>query len=359
MAILRYPIPYQIMAAPVGSRKPRPMEVADTALFEIPDGDDANAPVVAVIDKPWPLGVFQANSYQARNNLRPPERLITEVREYEGNFYSAVVIANGNGHQLARVEDFALVMGGGRSMATSFAHLYAMRDNGTINRLVLQHSGRMQRLEDMEIVNRSPALEEHVVNRDVVLENAARDATYYIAVDGYLWHKMPEEPKLRYDIVSNSLINITMNKGSMSIEGKSGYFRLTRMTEMLEFLKDNYPAHKIASEVSSLDVTIPEAFTFDDESHMMWQLAWEVFRKTDSLVPEMPVDTIAGHWFDLRDEVVALQRTQSPEGKGELLASLVAPIIDHFPDLPNAENLKARLERWEMRPLGTGLSASV
>ncbi|TLX17107.1 hypothetical protein [Rhizobium sp. MHM7A] len=351
MAILRYPIPYQIYAVPKGMRQPREIDVADEVAFNIPNCDDMDAPVVARVHKEWPSSVFPADSYQKRNNIRPPERPITEIRSFDGKFYAAVVINRGVPHSFAKVEDLDDVMGGGLNMATSFTHLYAMRDEKTAKRLALQRSGNLKTLDEIPHSKRDLTTEKHVTAREYVLEFAREDARQYIAIDGFLWRAIAKEPKLQYEVPDTGPIAVSMETPSTR-NGKRRLFNLNRLDDLIDHLETNYPGRSIDMQLYDLEVSDPSAFTFDDEAETMWTVGHELRQHLSKKIDQMPED-VAEAWYDLRDELQKTNEGNAPE-KAELFAELSTKLLNHFADDKTLNNARRDLERWHMRPAQGG-----
>lgn len=351
MTILRYPIPYQIYAVPKGMRNPREIDVADEVAFEIPDCDDTDAPVVARVDKEWPTGVFSADGYQKRNNIRPPERPITEIRKFDGKFYAAVVINRKVPHTFAKVEELDEVMGGGYAMATAFTHLYAMRDEKTAKRLVQQRFGKLKTIDETPHSRRDLTIEKHVTAREHVLDFAREDARQYIAVDGFLWRAIAKEPKLQYEVPDTGPIKVSMET-PFTPNGKRRLFNLNRLDDLIDHLETNYPGRSIDMQISELDVSEPSAFTFDDEAETMWTVGYELRQHLSGKIGEMP-DDVAEAWYDLRDELTKTNGTNAPE-KAELFAELSTKLLNHFADDNTLNNARRDLERWHMRPAQGG-----
>lgn len=347
MAILRYPIPYQIYAVPKGMRNPREIDVADEVAFNIPDCDDVTAPVVARVHKEWPSGVFSADDYQKRNKIRPPERLITEVRKYDDRYYAAVVINRQVPHTLAKVEDLDYVMGGGYAMATSFAHLYAMRDDKTSKRLIQQRFGKLKTLDETPHSKRDLKYEKHLAAREYVLEFAREDAQRYIAVDGFLWREIAKEPKLQYEVTDTGPITVSL-ESPISRNSKRRLFNLNRLDDLIDHLETHYPERSIDMQISDLEITDPSAFAFDDEAETMWTVANELRKHLSAKIGDMPEDA-AEAWYDLRDELNATNEANFEE-KAEMFAKLSSKLLNHFADDRTLDNARHDLERWHLRP---------
>jgi hypothetical protein len=351
MAILRYPIPYQIYAVPKGMRNPREIDVADEVAFTIPDCDDMDAPVVARVHKEWPSGVFSADGYQKRNNIRPPERPLTEIRKFDGKFYAAVVINRKVPHIFAKVEDLDEVMGGGFAMATPFTHLYAMRDEKTAKRLIQQRFGKLKTIDEIPHTKRDLTIEKHVVAREYVLEFAKEDARQYIAVEGHLWRAIATEPKLQYEVPDIGPITISM-ENRFTPTGKRRLFNLNRLDDLIDHLETNYPGRSIEMQISELEVSDPSAFAFDDEAETMWTVAHELRQHLAGKLADMP-DAVSEAWYDLRDELQKMSEKNAPE-KADLFAKLSTTLLDHFSDDNTLNNARQDLERWHMRPAQGG-----
>jgi hypothetical protein len=351
MSILRYPIPYQIYAVPKGMRNPREIDIADEVAFNIPDCDDMNAPVVARVQKEWPFGVFSADGYQKRNNIRPPERLITEIRKFDDRFYAAVVINRQVPHTLAKVEDLDHVMGGGYAMATSFTHLYAMRDDKTSKRLIQQRFGKLKPLDETPHSKRDLKAERNLTAREYVLDFARQDAQQYIAIDGFLWRALAKEPKLQYEVPETGTITVSL-ESPFTRNTKRRLFNLNRLDDLIDHLETHYPGRSIDMQISDLEVTDPSAFTFDDEAETMWTVAYELRQHLSGKIADMPED-VAEAWYDLRDELKSTNEANAPE-KGELFAELSTRLLNHFNEDKSLNNVRRDLERWHMRPTHGG-----
>lgn len=347
MTILRYPIPYQIYAIPKGMRNPREIDVADEVAFEIPDCDDIDAPIIAKMHKEWPMGVFPADSYQKRNNIRPEERPDTEIRSFNGEFYAAVVIDRGVPHKFAKVEDFDSVMGGGRHFATSFSHLYSMRDEATKKRLQAQREGNLTRLEDIPHTKRDRTIEKHSAAREYVLDFASQDAKQYIAINGFLWRKLEREPKLQYEVQNAGPIKVSLEM-PFTRGGKRRVFNLARMEDLIDHLATTYPEIPVSMEIFDLEVFQPDAFKFDDEAETMWTVAYELRNHMAGKIAAMP-DEVAEAWYDLRDELIGTKVEDAP-GKAQRFAELSTILVDHFKEDRGLETARHDLERWNMRP---------
>jgi hypothetical protein len=350
MAILRYPIPYQIYAVPKGMRNPREIDIADEVAFSIPDCNDMDAPVVARVHKEWPFGVFPADGAQKRNNIRPPERPITEIRKFEDKFYAAVVINRKVPHIFAKVEDLDEVMGGGYAMATPFTHLYSMRDEKTSKRLIQQRFGKLKTLDETPHSKRDLNLEKHVTAREYVLDFARQDASKYIAIDGFLWRAVSNEPKLQYEVPDTGPIVVSLESPFSSGKNRR-LFNLNRLDDLLDHLETHYPGRAIVMQISDLEVGDPSAFAFDDEAETMWRLCYELSQHLSGKIAEMP-DAIADAWYDLRDTLKKTDKINA-SAKADLFAALSSKILDHFSDDMALENARRDLERWHMRPTRT------
>lgn len=351
MAILRYPIPYQIYAVPKGMRNPRGIDIADEVAFTIPDCTDLDAPVVARVHKEWPFGVYPADDVQKRNNIRPPERPITEIRKFEDKFYAAVVINRKVPHVFAKVEDLDEVMGGGYAMATAFTHLYSMRDEKTSKRLMQQRFGKLKTLDETPHSKRDLNLEQHVTAREYVLDFARQDAGQYIAIDGFLWRALSQEPKLQYEVPETGAITVSLE--SPFARGKNRrLFNLNRLDDLLDHLDTHYPGRAIDMQISDLEVGDPSTFAFDDEAETMWTLCYELTNHLSGKIAAMP-DPIAAAWYDLRDALKKTDKTNA-SAKADLFATLSSRILDHFTDDRALDNARRDLERWHMRPTPGG-----
>lgn len=348
MAILRYPIPYQIYAVPKGMRNPREIDIADEVAFTIPDCTDVDAPVVAKVHKEWPFGVFPADGVQKRSNIRPPERPITEIRKFEDRFFAAVVINRKVPHVFAKVEDMDEVMGGGYAMATSFTHLYSMRDDKTSKRLIQQRAGKLKTLDETPHSKRDLHLEQHVAAREYVFDFARQDAEQYIAIGGFLWRALSHEPKLQYEVPDNGAITVSLE--SPFARGKNRrLFNLNRFDDLLDHLETHYPGRAIDMQISDLEVGDPSAFAFDDEAETIWTLCYELTNHLSGKIAAMP-DPIAAAWYDLRDTLKKTDKNNA-HAKAAELVSLVSVILNHFAGDRSLDKARIDFERWHMRPI--------
>jgi hypothetical protein len=347
MTLLRYPIPYQIYAVPKGSRHPREIDVADEVTFEIPDCDDVDAPIVAKVHSEWPSGVFSADNYQRRNNIRPPERPDTEIRSFNGQLYAAVVVDRTAQHKFAVIEDFDEVMGGGLHFATPFSHVYAMRDGATEKRLQAQRAGTLASIEGIPHSKRDLIVEKCVIDRKSVLDTATQDARQYITVNGFIWRKIDKEPVLQYEVHQSGPIKVSL-KTPFSSDKKKRVFNLTRLDDLIDHLEVAYPTREIAMEFSELQIFDPTAFKFDDEAETIWTSAHVVLRHLEKQIIEMP-EQVAEAWYDLRDDLIETT-PKNVSVKAARFAELCAILVEHFKDDPALSIIKHDLDRWDMRP---------
>jgi hypothetical protein len=350
MAILRYPIPYQIYAVPKGKRLPRIISVAAEAAFEIPEHDDISAPVVAEFQMEWPYGVFPIST-KANENATHLQRPMAELRYAGGHFFTAVYITDKGSHRPAKVDELEEVMGGERHLATVMTHLYATIGDEMRSRLKAQRNEKLRSLDETPHSDRQVGGEVELQNSEVMFNFAKDDAAKYISVDGHLWRRVGEEPCLIYEVDADKRsIQVSVKKSShIGSKALSRSFSLSRFDDLLDHLETHYPSYNVTAQVSDVNVIHPEAFTIDHDAISMWRTAYELRRGLEQHLAgleEIALDA----WYDLRDEAQRTNDTNVGE-RGQLLADIVNRLTAQLPDDRKFEFARIELQRWEMRPV--------
>lgn len=349
MAILRYPIPYQIFAVPKGMKKPRAIDIAAEAAFEIPDHDEISAPLVAELQMEWPNGVFPSWLKEA-DNLTPIKPPKAQFRYVDRRFFSAVYITDKASHRPAKVDELEEVMDGSRECATVMSHLYALNGDEFKMRMRAQREGKLSSLDETPHFNRQVKYEVALQSHDVMLDFARQDAERYISVDGYLWRRLEQEPSLVYEVNEDKKeIVVSVEKPHRAMKAFSRNFSLSRLDDLLDHLETHYPSHDVRVALSELNVIHPEAFTLDHDAASVWKTAYDLQRRFHNELESLNEKALDA-WYDLRDETQKTNQHNVAE-RGELLADIIRRLITQLPKKKTLDFARIELQRWDMRPV--------
>ncbi len=346
MPTIRYPIPYQLYGHVGKNKKPQVVDIADELTFEIQEVDAGDAPVAVSVMKEWPVGIFQSEFDKFRST-RPPAPL-TMLRSLGNALYAPIFKIGKNVREPSplRAEEFDQVFNQVR-VATPMAHLYANHNYEALGRYF---AGTVRTLDAVKITSLADRIPDNVTveGRNFIVDRATKDAEGLIAINGELWRRQEREPVIRYQL-DRGMVELVIDNGeSFPRSSTVGYFRLNRLEDCLEHVRNTFPGKEISQQFRIVAIDGDALHYADEEATLTWA-AGHLERQVTAVVADL---TGAGGlaYYDLKE---------LNAGKGEIdydaLADKMTAIIDAYPEsvVPPHEVVIA-LDRWKMRPIEIG-----
>lgn len=350
------PVRHYVKAKHGRNRSQKMLKVTEGVAFEIPDYSSAGAPVVASLNKPWPVSGLPGQWDAREANDDRFNNGISDIRHRDGVFYAPMkrfsTIENRSPEKIT-VDDLSSIDNTRYRFASAFdnhlgydvspseypeGRIFCEGDEGV--------SGDWETLKVRDI----DPVHDH---RAKTIRQTAEHLKFAL-IDGDLYLRLDDEPRIRYINFPNEVF-ITIEQNDLLPPKLSGFFRLDRMDDCLEHVTEAYPGKPVSTWVRNLKVHDENVFSLKPEEMALKAAAWEVGQamgRVGRLLNENPDP--ARLYFRL--EKMRLENASQDEldSAADILSDLTKHDLSKF-GIRNQE-IEAAVNRWQIRPVTRNLT---
>lgn len=356
MAKIVLPVRHYLHAKYGRNRNQKRLKVTEGVAFEIPEYSSSQAPIVACLNKTWPVSGLPGQWDASEQSDDRFNNGIFELRHADGAFYAPMKRFSKTENiapEKVTVDDLANLDNTGFRFTSAFDHALGYEKSPsdfTEGKTVCEgDDGLSGDWESMNVRDIDPDYDHRIKN-----VKQFGQSLKFALIDGDLYLRLEQEPRIRYVNFPDEVF-ITIEQNDLLPPKLGGFFRLDRMEDCLDHVATAYPGKPVKLWVRDLSIYNDAVLQFEAEEMAMRATAWETIQsimRFGKLLNENPDVSRLVH------RLGNIQLDKATEAELDYASEILGELAKHDLDRFGVDNreIAAAVNRWQVRPVERGLA---